>query len=102
MSKNQGPKISTPPPVSGPAPEKTAPVGIAKPESLPEAFQLDIYVSEVILPHLSSFHGILAEKAMKGNDPTLDVAVDKMAQTITKLTEREKERRKKGLYGQEA
>lgn len=70
-----------------------------KSEGVPKSF--DTLVDEAIKNQLIPLHALISEKAINGKEPQLDLAGDKIAQAMTALQVRLKERKKKGIYGQQ-
>lgn len=66
-----------------------------------KTMSFDEAIDTFIKDHLSPFHTLLSEKGMDGKDPRIDLATDKIAQAMTALGARAKERRKEGKYGKE-
>ena len=88
MSKNN--TVPTTPKVDMPSMREEKPL---KKESLDE--MIDSFVKG----SLQSFHAILSEYGMIANDPDIDLACDKIAQSMTTLQKRSKRRRQGGVYG---
>lgn len=94
MSTKQSATVPTTPKVDMPSMK-------AEPRTEEKVQPSDVLIDQTVKNTLLPLHGIFSEIAMKSKDPQLDLAVDKLAQTMTALNARSKERRKKGIYGQD-
>lgn len=66
-----------------------------------EKAHFDIQVDAFIKGPLMEFHAVLSEKTQDGKEPQVDLAADKIAQAMTALQARSKDRKRKGSYGKE-
>ena len=70
-----------------------------KEEKVPES--LDESIDDFVLNVLQPFHALLSKHSISAKDVDIDLACDKIAQTMTALQKRSKTRREKGTYGKE-